>query len=258
MKRHTAARRTVSIECYVDVLPAEPKGKVAVAVDVLRSATTAITAVELGRRCFPVGTLDRAMERAQAIGDALLVGELGGNMPYGFDFNNSPASLARRHVVSRPVVLLSTSGTGLMEEVQRFEAGYVACLRNVSATARHLAANHADVLLLAAATRGEFREEDKICCARIAASLLGSGFEPVGDAADLVATWKDAPLDSIRTGKSGRYLRDTGQLEDLDFVLEHVDDLNAMYRMTDGELVAVAGGISALRPAGRPGLSTTP
>ena len=250
--REGTGGRTVTIDCYVDALPVGPEGRVAVAIDVLRSGTTAVTALERGRRCFPVGTLDEAMELAGKLDGALLVGELGGNMPYGFDLNNSPASLSRRQDAPRPIILLSTSGTGLMQEVQRFEAGYVACMRNHSATADHLADRGADVVLLGAATRGEFREEDRICCARIAAHLLDRGFEAVGDTADLVRTWKDAPLDSILTGKSARYLRDTGQDEDLQFVLDHVDDLDTVYQMTEGELSDVKAGTAT--PLRRPGL----
>jgi 2-phosphosulfolactate phosphatase len=244
--------RRIFIDCYVQSLPPLPAVDAIVAVDVIRATTTAATAIALGRRCFPAADIEDALAIASRLAEPLLVGELGGNMPYGFDLNNSPASLSRRQDAPRPIILLSTSGTGLMQEVQRFEAGYVACMRNHSATADHLADRGADVVLLGAATRGEFREEDRICCARIAAHLLDRGFEAVGDTADLVRTWKDAPLDSILTGKSARYLRDTGQDEDLQFVLDHVDDLDTVYQMTEGELSDVKAGTAT--PLRRPGL----
>jgi 2-phosphosulfolactate phosphatase len=238
----------VAIECYVDRLPVLAGSDAAVAVDVLRSATTAITAVDLGRRCFAVATLERATELAAQLEDPLLVGELGGNMPYGFELNNSPAALVGRDDVSRPVILLSTSGTGLMQEIRGFEAGYVACLRNTTATARHLAARHRAVVLFGAATRGEFREEDLICCARIAESLVGDGFEPVRETAAIVEEWSDAPLESFVDGKSGRYLRDTAQEDDLRFVLDHVDDLDAVFRMAGEEVTEADQWVAAGPP----------
>ena len=49
-------------------------------------------------------------------------------------------------------------------------------LRNRRAVAAHLAAAHARVTLLGAATGGEFREEDQLCCAWIAEAMVASGF----------------------------------------------------------------------------------
>ena len=62
-----------------------------------------MTAVALGRRCFPVPSLDAAVPLAAKLTNPLLVGELGGNMPYGFDLNNSPADLEARTDIHRPM-----------------------------------------------------------------------------------------------------------------------------------------------------------
>ena len=49
---------------------------------------------------------------------------------------------------------------------------YVACLRNYSALIAYLAAHHPMVAVIGAGSRGEFREEDQLCCAWIAEGLL--------------------------------------------------------------------------------------
>jgi 2-phosphosulfolactate phosphatase len=240
--------KSVWIEFHSGAAPDYGPGHVVVVVDVIRSCTTAITGISAGRRCFPVSTIDAALELAASQPGALLVGELGGKMPYGFDVDNSPAQLlARGDAVSRPFILLSTSGTGLMCESAHERRVYVACLRNVAAQVTHLVDGEASVALIGAATRGEFREEDQICCARIAAPLMEMGFEPVGMAEEIVARWRDVPVDAIRTGKSSRYLAEVGRLDDLEFILSHVDDVDGVFEVQGSEII----------PAGPPDLRAT-
>ena len=87
-----------------------------VAVDVIRASTTAVTAVAAGRKCFPVTSVEAALQMRREFPDCLLVGEVGGLQPEGFDLNNSPAQIALRSDHQRPIVLLSSSGTKLMVE----------------------------------------------------------------------------------------------------------------------------------------------
>src|SRR5207253_79688 len=149
-------------------------------VDVIRATTTAVTAVTLGRRCYPAASLEHALPLAARLHRPLLVGELGGNAPYGFDLTNSPAQLTQLADLERPIILLSTSGTRLVCDSRGAAAVYVACLRNYRAQAAHLAGRHDRVALIGAGARGEFREEDQLCCAWIADLLVARGY----DAAD--------------------------------------------------------------------------
>lgn len=209
-----------------------------VGIDVIRATTTAVTAVAAGRRCFPVGSIEAAVPLAARLDDPLLVGELGGNMPFGFHLQNSPAEMDRRSELDRPVILLSTSGTALLCDAARRARTYAACLRNVGAQARALAARHDRVLLLAGESRGEFREEDRLCCGRLARALLEAGYEPRDMLVEeVVKHWGQAPDDAFMDGHSVQYLRATGQLHDAEFVLRHVDDLDSVYEMRGGELI---------------------
>ena len=175
-----AAAPCVEIASYSAGGPFPWRGTV-VAVDVIRSTTTAITAVERGHRCFVATTVDDAKRIAAGLSQPLLAGELHGRLISGFDVGNSPAAIAERTDVDRPIVLLSSSGTALMVAAgERSRSVLVACLRNVSATVAHLADRGGSVVLLGAETRGEFREEDQLCCAAIAGGLIGAGFEPSG------------------------------------------------------------------------------
>ncbi len=166
---------TVAIDFSPERATAHGEGAAIIAVDVIRATTTAVTGVVLGRDCYPVPSLEVAVPLAARLHRPLLVGELGGNRPYGFDLTNSPYELAHRTDVERPMILLSTSGTRLISAPPRAEHVYVACLRNWRAQARWMVGRHDRVVVLGAGTRGEFREEDQLCCAWIARELVEQG-----------------------------------------------------------------------------------
>jgi 2-phosphosulfolactate phosphatase len=225
----------VAIACFHEHLPELEADTAIVAVDVIRATTTAVTAAALGQRVYPAGSIEAAVRLAADLERPLLAGELGGVQPYGFDMQNSPTAMEALAQGSRPIILLSTSGTRLVAEAALHGSTYLACLRNVSAQAAHLAAQERDVVVLGADSRGEFREEDQLCAARIAAALARAGFE-LGDryTEEVHARWAEASDDAFVSGRSARYLTDTDQEHDLRFVLDHIDDLSAVYVMTDG------------------------
>jgi 2-phosphosulfolactate phosphatase len=229
------ASRSVVIDFLPESAAAHRDDRAIVAVDVIRATTTAVTGVALGRRCFPAATLEEAVPLAAKLEQPLLVGEVGGNMPYGFDLTNSPAQLAQLTDVARPMILLSTSGTLLIGTSRGAEAIYVACLRNVRAQAAHLVSRHERVALIGAGARGEFREEDQLCCAWIGDLLVEAGYEPAdARTTEVIERWRGAEANAIEVSNSVKYLADTGQLADLDFVLSHVNDLDAVF-VVDGE-----------------------
>jgi 2-phosphosulfolactate phosphatase len=231
--------RTVVIDCFPESLPRHRDCQAVVAVDIIRATTTAVTAAVGGWRCFPVASLEAAVNLAKELHDPLLVGELGGNTPYAFHLSNSPAQLASLTDAARPIILLSTSGTRVICEASPQQPVYAACLRNYTAQAAMLAAHHPRVAIVGAGARGEFRMEDQMACAWIAELLIEAGYEPLGDTAELIKRWSGATVEVIADGNSAAYLRETGQSSDLDFILAHVDDVQAAFRLEAGELVSV-------------------
>jgi 2-phosphosulfolactate phosphatase len=197
-----------------------------VCIDVLRAATTAVTAAAGGVRCFPVASLRAAAERGRTLPGAVFAGEIHGRMPASFDLPNSPVAI-RDVAPGTPAVLLSTSGTPLFVAAAEIRPTFIACLRNHRATAAAIARQRGNVVILGAASRGEFREEDQLCAARMAEAFLDSGYA-AADAATvaLVRKWRAQPLSSILQGRSARFLVESNQRADLDFVLTHVDDID--------------------------------
>lgn len=221
-------------DVVIDFLPEAARryghGWTIVAIDVIRATTTAVTAAWCGHEVFPARSLDDARAVADGLERPLLVGELAGDTPPGFEETNSPVAVNRRGDVERPVVLLSTNGSTLLREAgERSGSAYAACLRNASAQAEWLVGRHRRIALVGAGSQGDFRIEDQYCCARIAAALLRAGYRPRGATCEVVDRWAGLPVQAIATGRSAAFLRRTGQVQDLDFVLTHVDDVPAVF-----------------------------
>lgn len=198
-----------------------------VAVDVFRATTVIVTALAHGHPIYPVSTVEEAMSVAERLHDPLLAGEQAGVMPDGFDLNNSPAAIEMRRDC-RPIVLVTSAGTKLLSEARGASSVYVACLRNMIATAAQLIGNHRRVALIGAGTHGKPRPEDQYACARIAEMLYTQGYIPE-DARTVaeLAQWRGVAVQSMRSSPSADFLRTTGQHNDLEFVLAHVDDIDA-------------------------------
>jgi 2-phosphosulfolactate phosphatase len=212
-----------------------------VAVDVIRATTTAITAAATGRRCFPVPTIEAALALAREFDNPLLAGESGGKMPAAFEMDNSPAQLLSRTDTNRPLVLVSSSGTKVIHEAAGCEATYLGCFRSHSRLAGYLAERHDRVAVIGAGSRGEFREEDQICCAWIAAGLMNRGYRPENpETAALVSRWRNAPADACLGSRSVDFLKRTGRFSDLDFILSHIDDLQIVFAIRDGEVQMIS------------------
>ena len=230
-------RKSVVIDFLPDSVSRYRNEYVIVVVDVIRATTTAITAAATGRRCFPAPNVEAALAIARGFENPLLAGESGGAMPGAFEMDNSPAQLVSRTDIHRPLVLVSSSGTKAIHEAVGCEATYLACFRSHSALIGHLVGRHARIALIGAGSKGEFREEDQICCAWIAAGLMARGY-PAGNTqtAEVVNRWRDAPPHACLCSRSVDFLKRTGQLRDLDFILGHIDDLHQVFEVRDGEV----------------------
>lgn len=233
---------SVVIDCFPASVFRYQSGYAMVVVDVIRATTMAITGVSLGRRCFVADTLEAARCVANTLSHPLLTGELGGDVPPGFDMNNSPALLAKRHDLHRPMVLLSSSGTNLICNASRCATEVqLACFRNFTAVARQSAGEHGRIAVIGAGSRNEFREEDQMCCAWVAELLMQSGYvAETGSTREIVRRWSGASPSACMISNSVGYLRRSNQLYDLDFILSHIDDVQDSFTVQRGEVVTAA------------------
>ena len=228
---------TFVIDCFAENRKQHPEEYAVIAIDVIRATTTATTALYLGREIYPAGSADEATVLAKTLKDPLLLGEMGGHVPYGFDLTNSPVQvMALSNIPSgyftntrRPLILVSSSGMPLVMSTLHNTATYLACLRNYKAVATHIAGRYEKIAIVGAGTRGEFRREDQIGCAWVGKQLQQLGYSSDDNRTNaLIDKWDNCSTDVIREGNSAKYLQRSGQVHDLEFILHHVDDLQVV------------------------------
>lgn len=221
-------KHTFAIDALPESAVAYRDTHAVVVVDVFRATTVIVTALSRGHRVFPVATIAEAENVAAHLKDPVLAGEQAGIKPDTFHINNSPAAISRL-AGSRSIVLLTSAGTQLLAQARGASTIYVASLRNVRATAAHVASNHQRVVLIGAGTKGQPRSEDQMVCAWLGQKLLEAGFEAENDRTLAeVDRWRGSRPDAILDSPSVDFLRTSRQDEDIDFVLEHVDDVDAI------------------------------
>lgn len=223
----------VASTAYSEILADEP---VVIVSDVIRATTTATTAVAGGNRCFPVQSIGDAHAEAAKQHNPVLAGEQGGEAVAGFDLGNSPVSVDE--IRGRTIILLSTSGTRVLQAASAAPDVFAACLRNATATSAAVADLGRDVVFLAACTRGEFRDEDRLLAGWTVRELARRGYE-LGDdlTVETLKAWGDAAPAAMLESPSVEFLRKAGHEDDLEFILTRIDDLPFAVRMSDNELV---------------------
>jgi 2-phosphosulfolactate phosphatase len=67
-----------------------------------------------------------------------------------------------------------------------------------------------------------------------------AGYTPEDDKTiEVVNRWKDKPVKVCAEGKSAAYLRKSGQLRDLEFILRHVNDLDMTLVVRNDEITRI-------------------
>jgi len=152
---------------------------VVIVIDVIRAFSVAAYAFAGGAQSL---WLVRTVEEAQALRkrepDALLIGEVGGRLIEGFDFNNSPSQMAAADVRGR--MLIQRTGAGTRGAVTAANATHLllCSLTNAQATARYARklaeTSEGIVTLFPTAFFEEIAppNEDSICADYIEALLL--------------------------------------------------------------------------------------
>lgn len=230
-----ATRKTVRI----DVLPESAwrySGYDAiVCVDVLLSATTVVTGLAQGRRVAVARDAAHAAELCAKVEQALRLTDALSSPDDALLFGG-PAFL-EADGKTQPLVQLSGLGAMLAAASQRAKA-YVACLRNLEATANELALQHRRVVLIGAGEGSEVCAADQMATAWLALRLQGRDFELEGrHTTDEVNRWAASDVALIGLSRSAERLRARARDSEVDFVLRHVNDLDVVCAFDNGEIV---------------------
>jgi phosphosulfolactate phosphohydrolase-like enzyme len=231
-----AQTRTVLIDAFPQSAFRHRRRDALVCVDVMLSTTTLVSALAQGRRAFVAHGPRAARSLVANRGPVLLAGhpEDGAEVP------DSPTALEAKPGDRRDLVLRSPPGTELIHNAAGAATVLIACLRNLSATVRHLEQGFETVAVLAAGVRQEFSCEDQMAAAWIAGALTESGFEAEDRrTAELIRRWRGIEPSLAGLGNSAAHLRRAGRSADVDFVLSRADDVPFACTFTEGEVRAI-------------------
>lgn len=240
----------------VDVFPTvqavrarELPGRVAIAIDVLRATTTAVTALANGS----TGVMaSRDPEEALTLaanlpsGSYVLGGERGSLRLPGFHLGNSPGEYAVDVVANRRVILATTNGTDAIRLAGHAQAAAAACLLNGRAVGAWAAMTGLDLTILCAGTQGEFSLDDVVCAGQVVDAFCearGGGVD-LSDLAlcarELFVGARHRLLDILQGTRHGRRLIALGFGADLEYAAQ-ADSSRLISVLVEGVLREVTG-----------------
>ena len=208
-----------------------PSVDVWLVIDVLRATTVMTRWFELGgTELYPVKTPDDArklVEELRARGSSpLLMGEVNGIPPEGFDFGNSPLELTyeiiREHYCG---VMSTTNGTSALLEAESSGCPVIATsLRNYSACLDYALTIGTRVGILCSGRKNRPSWEDTLCGGAVVEDLMRRGEVMMSDSAKIALTlWQNSGNDTeafIRKSNHAQYLEQIGYSGDISFACE--------------------------------------
>jgi 2-phosphosulfolactate phosphatase len=205
------------------------KNTICIVIDELRASSTITTILDGGcERLFVTAGLDSARRLAR-LHHGLLAGERGGSAPRGFDFDNSPADLARADLRGRVVILSSSNGTKVLGWMKDAPATLVGCLLNARAcawSAVELAqVMNARIGIVCAGTLGVFALDDAVAAGVIVERIVeatasrGGSCEMTEAAVAAVQLRSSYPdlITPLQNSVAGRLLARLGTHDDVPF-----------------------------------------
>lgn len=132
-------------------------------IDVLRAFSTAAYAFQVGAESINlVSSVDEALTLKKKIPGSLVMGEVGGLPPHGFDFGNSPTQILEQDLKGKR--LIQRTGAGTQGAVRSVNAGAMLAASFVvaRATVRYIMGLYADQVTFVI-TGTEKNDEDLAC-----------------------------------------------------------------------------------------------
>ena len=205
-----------------------PSADVWLVIDILRATTVITRWFELGgTELYPVKTPDDARELVQELKDRgstpLLMGEVNGIPPEGFDAGNSPIELTydivRGHYCG---VMSTTNGTVALSEAASTGCPVIAAsFRNYSACLDYALTIGKRIGFLCSGRKSRPSWEDTLCAGAIIERLGERGEVLMSDSARMSLTlWqnRDVNLEKfIRLSTHAKYLEQIGYNDDISF-----------------------------------------
>ena len=205
-----------------------PEADVWIVIDVLRATTVITRWFELGgTELYPVKTPDDARMLVKVLkargSSPLLMGEVNGLPPKGFDLGNSPVELSYELIQEHYCGVMSTTN-GTVALCQAASSGspvLAASLRNYSACLDYALTLGSRVGLLCSGRKGRPSWEDTLCAGAILEDFEAKGEVYMNDSAKMALTlWQNREDDFIgcvMKSNHAQYLSQIGFDDDIEF-----------------------------------------
>ena len=218
---------------------AKESSGISVVIDVLRCFTTEAIAFQRGaKKIILVSEIEEALDlKRQGLG-SLLMGEVGGQRPEGFDYGNSPKDILDVDFRDRTIIQSTRAGTVGAVNASNSEVIYGGSLVVASATVAAIKAHDPKLVnLVAMGLEGKVRSDEDEQCALFLKNLLQGRQPDVGSVKNLILAGEEAQ-------KYGNPLTPHWPKEDLDIALD-IDSHNFAIRIQkeDGYMVSRKEGI---------------
>jgi phosphosulfolactate phosphohydrolase-like enzyme len=240
--------KSVLVDAFPDSALRHRERATVVCIDVLLATTTLVSAAAQGRRVLVAATPAETDAVAGRLDHPLLLGRSEGAGRV-MDALDGPCALAGL-AADRPLLLTSPPGTELIRNAAARAPAFVACFRNLTATADALVGERR-VALLAAGCREEFGCEDQMAAAWIAERLLRRGFTPEDRrTAEIVKRWCGISPSLVSWGNAAAALNRMRRGNEVEYVIGHVDDVDQACVCVGHEVrleTAVAGAAARVR-----------
>ncbi len=221
------------------------KDKNVIIVDVLRSSTTIVQALNNGARIIiPVPSIESAVKiSGSAFGNMVLrCGERNGKMIEGFNLGNSPLEYKEDVVKGKTIIFYSTNGSPTINKSRYAKNLLIAGFVNVSAVAEFVANLNEDFYVICAGNQNSFCIEDVACAGMLLSkveNISGKKLE-YNDASNaaylLYKIHNRSILKLLRQSDHGKYLTEIGFREDLK-VCAAVDSIPKIPILVDNSLI---------------------
>lgn len=202
------------------------KDMAGVVIDVLRSSSSIITALE--NKCskiIPTNSIENAKKLASSIGadkSVLLCGESKGKTVEGFQLGNSPIEYENEIVENKILIFTTTNGTQTILRSKAANPLYIGAFLNVKALAKHLSQTTDYFFIACSGNNNQFSLDDTVCAGMLVDEIkkLVSELE-LSDSAlaafNLYQTYKNELLQMMQQSKHGQYLIENDLIDDIKF-----------------------------------------
>jgi len=191
---------------YYSLDEVEQASGIVVVIDVLRAFTTAAYAFSSGAaKIMPVKSVEEAFKLQKQVPNSLIMGEVDGFQPPGFNYGNSPAEIKKANIQGKTIIQRTSAGTQGIINCKQADQILAASFVVARATANYLRTqdNQIVTFLITGESQGRDGDEDRACGEYIEALIRGEYADPY---IFTQRVWKSTVGQSFMGGKN-KYLR---------------------------------------------------